>query len=269
MEINFIIICDNTAVATVLFVSESVYDVLGFTPEELTGLNGYVLTHPDERPALGLIHTSTVGNEHMSSITVYRSRHKDGHYVQMDVIVHYCYDTIICTNFAVISEDSIKRKMRINSADEVYNIQHDGSIRLTGAWNDSQERMKQALADTHPWGANNQLEAKKPQEPRFCLILNRYSDKAIIVFATKMCESMVNLNQVHCIGQSLYDYVVPQDKENVKKQVELSKSTDIISRLRFDWAIGENNSIALEAVISGTYDGLVMVARITPTYISI
>jgi PAS domain S-box-containing protein len=267
MEISFIIIYDNTAAASILFVSESVYDVLGFTPEELTGINGYELTHPQEREAIALIHTSNVGNEKMSSVTVYRSRHKYGHYVQMDTVVHYCYDALICTNFAIVSEDCIKHKMRINSADEAYYIQHDGSIRLTGAWNDSQERMKQMLADKHPWGANNQLAAKQ-QEPRFCLILNRYTDKSIIVFATKMCEQIVDLNQFDCIGKSLYDYIGPQDKESVKKQVELSKSTDIISRLRFDWAVGENKLVPLEAAVSCTYDGLVVVARLAPNFIS-
>jgi PAS domain S-box-containing protein len=267
MEINFIIIYDNTAAASILYASESVYDALGFTPEELIGWNGYELTHPDERPALGLIHSSNVETERMSSVAMYRSRHKDGHYVQIDVVIHYCYDALICTNFAVVSEDCIQRKMRVNSADKVFNIQHDGSIMLPGAWNDSQEKMKELLANKHPWGENKQTQ-RKEHEPRFCLILNRYTEKSIIVFATKMCESMIDLNQFDCIGRSFYDFIRPQDKEIVMKQIELSKSSNMISRIRFDWTTSENRLIPLEAAVSCTYDGLVLVARLIPFVVS-
>ncbi|KAI9485474.1 MAG: hypothetical protein EXX96DRAFT_545232 [Benjaminiella poitrasii] len=264
MEINYISIYDTTADAKFLFVSESVTDVLGFLPEELIGMGGYEVTHPDERNALNLIHTGNVKSERMSTVVSYRSRHKDGHYVNCDAVVHYCYDTLICTNFAVVSADCVKHKVRKNSADTAYAIQPDGSIQLEGAWNIKQERMKNILTEeNYPW--DNVLAEK---ERRFCLFLNRYTTQSTIVFATRMSEELVGLDPIECIGDSLYDYVSPDDRENVMKQIELSKSNDIISRVRFNWAKHDQAIIPIEAVISCTYDGLVFVARLRPSMLA-
>ena len=267
MEINFISIYDNTPKAKYLFVSESVTDVLGYLPEELLGESGYNLTHPNERQALGVIHSTNVQNERMSSVTTCRARHKDGHYVACDIVVHYCYDVLICTTFTVVSSNCIKHNMRASSADEVFVIQPDGSIRLTGVWNDSQERMKKLFTEKYPWDINNLV--LNEQEPRFCLFINRYTTESLIVFATQMCESMVGMNQINCIGQSIYEYVAPHDKENVMKSIELSKSTDIINRLRFNWLRQDTQElIPIEAVVSCTYDGLVFVARLKNSIIT-
>lgn len=266
MEINFICIYDNTSEAKFLFASESVTDVLGYLPEELIGKGGYEFTHPLERKALATIHTANVQNERMSSITTYRSRHKDGHYINCDVVVHYCYDTLVCTNFAIVSSDCIKHQMRSSSVDASFVIQEDGSIRLTGAWNDSQEKMKSLLTSEYPWDVHHKVISQ--QEPRFCLFLNRYTQKSNIVFATKMCESMVGLSQLECIGHPLYDYIDDKDIENVMHQIELSKSQALIVRVRFLWKKGQGECIPIEAVVSCTYDGLVFVARLMPTLIS-
>lgn len=263
MDINCIIIYDNTAEATVVFASESVYDVLGYTPEELMGKPGYELIHPDELAAIGLIHTANVKEERMSSITMYRSRCKDGTYVQLDVVVHYCCDALVTTNFKIASLDCVKRRTRISSADFAHTIRHDGTILL----NDSQQKINQLLSLKQPWGKDNKLE-QKTQEPRFCIILNRYTTNMTIVFATKMCEILVGLNQLDCIGKSLLDFVAMEDHENVSKQIQLSKSNDFISKLRFHWINDKNNLIPIEAVVSSTYDGLVMVARLAPSYIT-
>jgi PAS domain S-box-containing protein len=263
MEINYISIYDTTAEVNYLFVSDSVQEVLGYTPEELIGLGGFEVTHPDERKALNVIHVSNIKNEHMSSITSYRTKHKEGHYILMDTLVHSCYDVLICTNFAVVSPDNIKHKMRLNTADEVFSVGDDGALQLAGAWNDSQEKMKELLANKYPWDVS--MKPLNKQEPRFCLFINRYTTDSIIVFATKMCEALVGLDQFDCIGQSLFEYVAPKDRNSVMNQIELSKSSAMISRVRFHWIKPGNELVNIEAVISCTYDGLVLVARLMDT----
>ncbi|KAG2234968.1 hypothetical protein INT48_005122 [Thamnidium elegans] len=115
------------ALLIVVFASESVYDILGYTPEELIGHPGYHFTHPDEHEALALIHTTNVDEQRMSSLTTYRSRHKNG-----------------------------TRRMRINSADFAYFIQHDGTIQL----NDSQEKMTHLRAFKDLWGKDKKVHSK-------------------------------------------------------------------------------------------------------------
>lgn len=266
-EINYITIYDSTAEAKFVFVSESVTEVLGYKPEELIGQGGYSLIHPLELKAINLIHSINVKNQKMSSITAYRTKHKDGHYITIDSVVHYCYDSLVCTNFVVDSSDSVKHKMRFHSADERFIVQKDGSIQLSGAWNDSQIRMKNLLQGKDPW-TNKSHKERIQLEPRFCLFINRYTTQSTIVFATRMCEELVGLSQLDCIGQSLYEYVARQDRESVKMQIEIAKANDIIARIRFNWMRGENDLVPLEAVVSCTYDGLVFVARISPILLS-
>lgn len=259
MEINYISIYDANPAARYLFVSESVEDVLGYTPDELVGRCGYELTHPDERPALRKIHYANIEEERLSSLTSCRILHKDGHWVLCDVVVHFCYNLIVCTNFAIISTDHIKHKMRIHSADEVWAVRPDGKL-MSGAWNNSQDKIKAALVQKFPWGPNQR--PLTDQDPRFCLVINRYTSESTIVFATPMCQVIVGLDPFDCIGRSLLDYVAPDDRLFVTNQIELSKSSDMIRKVKFNWIKTENEMAHVEAVISCTYDGMVMVARL-------
>ncbi|CEG65999.1 hypothetical protein RMATCC62417_02660 [Rhizopus microsporus] len=245
MEVNYIAIYDDSPSAKYVYVSDSVQEVLGYAPNEMVGTEGYKLTHPDEREALRIIHTFNCTNQRVSCIVTNRILHKDGYYVTLDTVVNYCYNVIVCTCF--VSNSARKRKMRTISADASYVIQPDGSI---------QTEVK--IPSNISW--TNFI-----QEPRFCLILNRYSELAYIVFATSQCEDMVCLNQIKSIGTSLYDYVAREDYELVKEQIEVTKREDIIAKVKFRWLIPKQEPQALEAVISSTYDGLVMVLRFVNT----
>ncbi|GAN09601.1 hypothetical protein MAM1_0277c09131 [Mucor ambiguus] len=268
MEINFIAIYDGSADANFLFASDSIKDCLGWSPEELLGQPGYILTHPEEREALALIHSNNVKDERMSSIVSYRARHKDGHYVMIDNVIHFCYNLLISTNFTLLSNDSIKHFMRTNSADESYLIHPDGALRLTDNRSSSQSNIKHLLSKAYPWNVNANLT--NMQEPRFCLVLNRYSVHANIVFASSMCEEMVGMNQIYCIGDSIYQYVAEKDVDIVRHKIEITKTKGVISKLRFNWSRkkkkttndNEETLLNIEAVISCTHDGLVLVARL-------
>jgi PAS domain S-box-containing protein len=261
-EVDYISIYDSTASAKLVYVSESVYDVLGFTPQEIIGLGAYELTHPNERAALSVLHSSNLTNEPMSSLCVYKSRHKDGHYVTCDIIVHPCYDVFICTNFARSSCDTVKASMRTTSADESYVIGEDGSIEITSSWRNRQERIK-TLFSTPFRDFSKPLEG----EPRFCLIINRYTEAATIVFASRYCYDLVGIGQTQLIGSSLFDFVAKKDRVSVSTQLDLTKEQSIIARFRFKWLHG-SKEIPVETCISGTYDGLVMVVRLATTGIT-
>lgn len=272
MEINFIAIYDGSANANFLFVSESIKECLGWSPEELLGQPGYILTHPKEREALALIHSNNVKNERMSSVVSYRARHKDGHYVLLDNVIHWCYNLLISTNFTLPPDDATKHAMRANSADQSYLIQPDGAIKSSN----TQNNIKHLLSEAYPWNFNANLT--NMQQPRFCLVLNRYSIHANIVFASSMCEDMVGMSQIGCIGDSIYQHVAEKDVENVRHQIEITKLKGLISKLRFKWLSrkqdnsddGEKETlIPIEAVISCTHDGLVLVARLMTPPITI
>ena len=62
------------------YVSPQVYDILGYKPEEVIGINGFKFIHPEDLPILAKKSSKLVqsGGPVQSE---YRVLHKDGHYV--------------------------------------------------------------------------------------------------------------------------------------------------------------------------------------------
>lgn len=205
---------------------------------------------------------ANVMNEKMATMLTYRVRHKDGHYVLLDTVVHYCYDVLVCSNF-VHDPRHISYKMRCNSVDEAYIIQEDASLQLLGAWNDRQDVMKKNLQSAHRW-INEQVAHN--QEPRFCLIINRFTNDATIVFVSKMAEKLVGVNCEEVVGSSLFDHVCERDHDVVQMQMDLSRTIDLVIRLRFQWVVDKDKDVTepVEGILSSTNDGLILVVRLAP-----
>ncbi|CAO3702101.1 unnamed protein product [Rhizopus stolonifer] len=227
METSYITIYDDTALAKYLFVSEGIQEALGYTPSELAQTEGYSLTHPDERSALRVIHN-------------YSNMSNQGHYVTLDALLFWCHDIVVATTF-VPNEQQSTRSARAYSADEFFVIEN-GEIQ-------SSTQIPHVQWPT------------TPHEPRFCLILNWYSEQSPIVFATSLCEDMVGLNQLAGVGRSLFDFVAAEDQAMVRDQLELSKAHGRVVKVKFSWLVPEMPPILLEAVLSCTSDGLVMLLR--------
>ncbi|KAI9496894.1 hypothetical protein BDB00DRAFT_807710 [Zychaea mexicana] len=259
---NYISIYDNKATANFIYLSESVSEVLGWTPEEMIGKGAYEFFHPADVNALTKIHSANVMNEKMSSMTAYRTRHKDGHYVVIETLVHYCYDVLMCTNYLYDPTDA-GHKIRSNSVDEVFVVNEDGSLELVGAWNDSQERMQRSLETRHRW-VNNRVA--HVQEPRFCLILNRYTEDSTIVFVSQMVEQLVGAQCDQVLGRSLLDFVNERDAQVVLQQLDMVKGSDMIMRIRFEWITDREHGATqpVEAIVGSSNDGLVVVIRLAP-----
>lgn len=261
---DFISIYDNSEAAHLVYLSDSVVDAIGWTPEELVGKRGFDYFHPNEIPALARVHAASVMNEKLSSMVRYHTRHKDGHYVEVETVVHYCYDVIVCTNFVYDANDT-GHKIRSTMADEVWSVDMNGTVQLAGSWGDNQERVRQTLESSEQWIQEQQLKTK--QEPRFCMILNRFTCDSTIVFVSQMAERIVGLDCERALGKSLLNYVCDRDLDTVQAQLDLIKSSGMIMRLRFDWVINDNGSSTtqpVEAIASSTNDGLAVVFRLAP-----
>ncbi|KAL0076998.1 hypothetical protein J3Q64DRAFT_1770097 [Phycomyces blakesleeanus] len=263
MEPNYIAIFDNTLNATYIYVSDSVFDVLGFTPEEMLGKGGYSLIHPDELDSAHLIHRANVMNERMSVMLTYRTLHKSGEYVEIDTVVNYCTDVVVCTNFLHGNRTTVQHKIRASSVDEWFVISPDGSVHLVGSWQDNQARLNKVLTVGNQWIKNR---VAHQQEQRFSMILNKFTDALDIVFISRLAEPLVGAPARLTVGQSLYMFVKESDLESVEVQINLAKSNSRIVRLRFEWIVDRIRGVTatVEAVVSCTNDGLVMVVRLAP-----
>ncbi|KAG1136532.1 hypothetical protein G6F37_010526 [Rhizopus arrhizus] len=261
---NFITIFDNTPSAEFLYFSDSVTECCGWEPEELVGRACYEMYHPEDHKALRRFHFSNVANQKMSSMVSYKFLHKNGSWVPMDTIVSFCYDVLVTTNF-VSGQDSFEHKMRVNSVDEVFICQPEGTLQLAGAWNDKQERMRMKMEDGQHWA---DLVYSNPIEKRFCLILNRFTDALTIVFTSKIIEDLTGVPSSYAIGRSVFEFIRERDIPALQTQLDMTIENDLVIRLRFDWLVDyeQQKYESLEAIASSTDDGVVMVIRLAPRF---
>ncbi|CEG74630.1 hypothetical protein RMATCC62417_09806 [Rhizopus microsporus] len=261
---NFIAIYDNTPSAKFLYFSESFTDCCGWEPNELIGKSSYMYFHPEDHSALKRFHYANVANQKMSSMISHRFLHKNGSWVPIDTLVSYCYDILVTTTF-VLGPESMDHRMRVNSVDEFFICKPDGSLQLSGAWNDKEERMKLTMEDGENW--SNIVNNHKP-EKRFCLILNRFTDGLNIAFASSVIEELTGTPTSDAFGKSIFEFIRERDISAFITQIDLTIENNLVIRIRFDWIINQQQELyqPLEAIASCTDDGVVLVIRQTPNF---
>lgn len=259
MSNSWIAIYDNSPEARLVYVSENVTDLTDWEPEDIIGMEGYDLFHPADHNGIRQVHTGNVLNEKMSSMVSYRFKCKSGDYISVETIVHYCHDVLITCNF-IFDIHSIDHKMRVNTVDQVYVCLPDGSLQLSGAWDNRTDKLEDVLS-RDVWRI---WQTGPSQEQRFCLILNRYSDALNIVYVSRLGQDLVSLDIPNSIGSSFYEFVPERDIDSLQAQIDLAKEHNMVVRLRFDWIIDRDKGLSesLEAITSCTDDGLVMVLRL-------
>ncbi|KAG2211656.1 hypothetical protein INT47_008753 [Mucor saturninus] len=265
MRDNWITIYDNSADGKVIFASDNITEVTGFEPAELVGREAFSLYHPDDNDSIRKVHASNVHNEKMSSMSTYRHKCKNGDYVLVETVVIYCYDILTTCNY-VYKKDSIEHKMRASTVDEVYFCLPNGTVKKTGGWRNNKEVKESILPIDVVW-ENRQI--RRPQERRFCLILNRFTDMLSIVYASSLATELVSMDINDIYGKPFYNYVSDCDLNSMQSQMNLAKERDMVVRLRFDWIIDREKGLTeqVEGVTSCTDDGLLMVLRLSPKFI--
>jgi PAS domain S-box-containing protein len=86
------LICLHDSDGTYRDVSPSSYQILGFTPEEMTGTNPYDYFHPDDINRITEHHQNELSNRGNASALNYRIRRKDGSYIWFETISESYYD---------------------------------------------------------------------------------------------------------------------------------------------------------------------------------
>ncbi|KAI8084969.1 uncharacterized protein BX664DRAFT_338218 [Halteromyces radiatus] len=273
-NLSFIVTYDNSELCCIKYVSETATEILGWELDELIGQPVYGYFDPVQIPSLERIHISNVMNEKLCSMVSYRFRHKNGSYVMLQTVVHYCYDTVVTTNW-VYDPESVGYRQRMNSVDEAFVVKPNGELELASMgsfpWRprDLNDSMKYSLKVSQRWNSKSQVEHE--QEPRFYLLLNRYSDLMNVVYVSDMISNVLGVQSEDCLGKSLYQLVHPHDRVVVEAQCMAAKSHYVTARIRFDWIVDETKNIyqPVDTIVCGATDGLVMAVRLAPKPINI
>lgn len=265
-DLSFIVVYDNTEQCNLKYVSDSVSEVLGWEPVELVGKPVFTLFDSKEIPSLHQIHTSNVMNEKLCSMISYRYLHKNGHFCKIQTIVHYCFTDLVTVNY-VYDSNSIGYKQRMNSVDEAFELTDEGELQLisTGSFpwrpKDMQDSMKRSLMVSKNW---YKAQVMHQQEPRFFVLLNRYSELLNIVHVSDTVGELLGVLPNGILGKSLFEMVHPNDRAVVEAQCSSAKSHYVTCRIRFDWVVDQERQLRqpVDSVVSGATDGLVMVIRL-------
>ncbi|CAO3587879.1 unnamed protein product [Absidia cylindrospora] len=188
-------------------------------------------------------------------------------FTKLQSIVHYCYHDLVTINWAY-NPESFGHKQQLNSASESFEITDDGELQLTSSgsfpWRprDMQENMKKSLMVSIRW---NKEQIAHQQEPRFYILINRYTELLNIVHVSEIAgELLGGVHPSDLLGKSLYEVVHANDRAVVEAQCDYAKSHYVTSRIRFDWIVDEEKDTRqpVDTVVSGSTDGLVMIIRL-------
>lgn len=125
------------------------------------------------------------------------------------------------------------------------------------------------------WISNkfSQRLTEPPHEPRAAMFINRFTRTATIMYATSGVSEILGVEPGQLISQSFYFCIQEECLGDAIRCLESAKANDSIAYLRF-WfrnplqtahnglgSANESSPIELEAVVSCTSDGLVVILR--------
>ncbi|KAI8357486.1 hypothetical protein B0O80DRAFT_496245 [Mortierella sp. GBAus27b] len=247
---NYITFHDLTPEGRILWASPSVYDVLGYDPDELVGVVGYDIVLPADHEEGREFHRENFFNDLVASQIVVRYKAKDGQPVHCVSVISMCYDFVINSTTMLDTGGEAYLQRRVHSS---------AVNRRVGSKKEEFERLKR-----HHEAFATDLWDHKSMEPeaRVCLILNRFTRNFVIMYASSACEKVFHLDPDDIIGKPVLLYIRADDLGPFVEQVDLIKTTTAIAQMRF-WFQSPNcrDEIPCEAVIFGAADGIVAVVR--------
>ncbi|KAG0239195.1 hypothetical protein BGX31_002970 [Mortierella sp. GBA43] len=234
----------------ILWISPTVYDILGYEPEELIGAPVYTIVSPDGQSDIKEFRKECFVNDLIASQTVLRLRRKDGRTFPSVGLANICYD--FTAEVITTLDPGAKPPMPWRAHSIKMN-------RRTAQKKEEFERMKRhqkAFA-----GSAWNYQAMEP-EARVCLIINRFTRNLIVMYASAACENVLHVDPDEITGNPILLYIRSDDMAPFVEQVDLVKSMSAVSQMRFwfqapDWP----EEIPCEAIIVGTTDGIMVVVR--------
>ncbi|KIW66634.1 hypothetical protein PV04_05949 [Phialophora macrospora] len=219
METVFITIHDLSQDARIRYCSDSVEDILGYLPHEVTGRSCWEYFHPDEIPFARAIQGRGISLDKAAVMSYARIKHKDGRWVGCECSFTVVYDVLVATT-AIYRRGPKARQRALDGA---------GVRRIfSSSPRDPRYHMLQYLSNKF----YQEPEIHSP-EPRAALFLNRFSRTSTIMFATDSLATILGLEPADIIGKSFYYCIEENCLQDAVKALESAKANDSIAYLRF------------------------------------
>ncbi|KAH7308396.1 hypothetical protein B0I35DRAFT_453716 [Stachybotrys elegans] len=217
MEKSFISIHTLDADADILFVSDSITDILGYLPRHVQSKSSFDYFHPDEMPLARFVHSRGILLDKAVVLLYTRIRSLDGEWVGCECCFTVVHDVLVaCTTVYRQGERSetmeapqVRRLFSSSSQDLGYHIVSHLSPKF------------------------EMPPAKR--EHRAALILNRLTRLLSIMFSTEAASSILGLTSEDMLGKRFYDCIQENCLGDAVKCLESAKANDSIAYLRFSF----------------------------------
>ncbi|KAI4100865.1 MAG: hypothetical protein LQ339_005368 [Xanthoria mediterranea] len=219
METTFISIHDLSLDARLLYTSQSIVDILGYTPLEVVGKSCWEYFHPDEIPFARAVHGRGVQLDKAAVLNYCQIKNKDGRWVGCECVFTIVHDVIIaCTSIFRRGANSQKRA---TAAPVVRRL-------FSSSPQDPRYHMLSYISNKF-----SQEVPRNLHEPRAALFLNRFTRTLTIMYATNGLADILGITAEELNGKSFYYCIQENCLKEAIKCLESAKANDSIAYLRF------------------------------------
>ncbi|KAG8676063.1 hypothetical protein FPOAC2_02144 [Fusarium poae] len=250
MEHTFLTIHNLHPDANILYASDSIFEILGYSPQEVLGRSAFEYFHPEEIPYARSVHSRGVLLDKAAVLHYARLRSRDGRWVSSECVFSIVHDIL----FACISiyRCDAKSERRALAAPQVRRL-------FSRSPRDPRYHMLEHLS---PKFRLPPVE----REPRAALILNRFTRTLTVMFATEAIASILGVPASQVQHKSFYECIRESCLDDAVRCLESAKANDSIAYLRFwsrdprrpeDFEDEESNADGESTIDAGNGDGIV------------
>jgi len=219
MNITFITIHDLSDEATILYSSDSIVDVLGYTPDEVVGNKAWEFFNPIELETAKKVHKRSHEMDKASVLVYCEIKNRDGNMVRCECAFSTVYNVLVaCTSIYQEGQSTAQR-------------QADAPIvrrKFSSSPKDPRYHMLQHLSARF-----RQPVTEQSHEPRAALFLNRFTRTLTVMYATSGIEQIIGISAEDMKGLSFYYCIAEQSLQEAVRVLESAKGNDSIAYLRF------------------------------------
>ncbi|KAI9709886.1 MAG: hypothetical protein M1812_007594 [Candelaria pacifica] len=219
METTFISIHDLSLDARLLYASDSIVDILGYSPQEVTGKSCWEYFHPEEIPFARAIHGRGVQLDKAAVLSYCQIKSKYGYWVGCECVFTIVHDVLVAATS--IYRRGFKSQKRALEAPVVRRL-------FSSSPRDPRYHMLSLLSTKF-----SQQPKIKTHEPRAALFLNRFSRTLTIMYATSAISTILGISPEAVTGKSFYYCIQENCLQEAVRCLESAKANDSIAYLRF------------------------------------
>ncbi|KAI9678302.1 MAG: hypothetical protein M1817_006247 [Caeruleum heppii] len=219
METTFISIHDLSPDARLLYASDSIVDILGYTPQEVTNRSCFDYFHPEELPFARSVHGRGISLDKAAVLNYCRIRSKWGDWVCCECAFTVVYDVLVASTS--IYRRGMKSQKRAVEAPIIRRL-------FSSSPRDPRYHMLSHLS--HKFLAR---PSPRGHEPRAALFLNRFTRTLAIMYATSSIAAVLGVSADEAKGKSFYECIHENCLPDAIRCLEGAKANDSIAYMRF------------------------------------